>query len=154
MKPLVDTNTRALSIAILLLRIMAGLILFVGGAGKVLGWFGGFGMSAMVEMFKTNLHLSAFWTYLSSYTEFIGGFLIIVGLLTRFAAFALVINMLSATLFTGFAKFFMGGAAYPCLLFVIFLVIFLSGPMAYSIDALLAKRKKTERLDLKFNAAF
>jgi putative oxidoreductase len=141
MKLLVDTTTRALSTAILLLRIMAGLILFVGGAGKVMGWFGGFGMPATLEMFKTNLHLSASWTYLSSYTEFVGGFLIIIGFLTRFAAFALVINMLTATLLSGFKNFFMGGAAYPCLLFVIFLAIVLSGPMDYSIDALLVKRK-------------
>jgi putative oxidoreductase len=141
MKLLVDTTTRALSTAILLLRIMAGLILFVGGVGKVMGWFGGFGMPATLEMFKTNLHLSASWTYLSSYTEFVGGFLIIIGFLTRFAAFALVINMLTATLLSGFKNFFMGGAAYPCLLFVIFLSIVLSGPMDYSIDALLVKRK-------------
>jgi putative oxidoreductase len=141
MKLLVDTTTRALSTAILLLRIMAGLILFVGGVGKVMGWFGGFGMPATLEMFKTNLHLSASWTYLSSYTEFVGGFLIIIGFLTRFAAFALVINMLTATLLSGFKNFFMGGAAYPCLLFVIFLAIVLSGPMDYSIDALLVKRK-------------
>ena len=154
MKPLVDTNAKALNIAILFLRIMAGLILFVGGAGKALGWFGGFGMATTLEMFKTNIHLSAFWTYVSCYTEFIGGFLVIIGLLTRFASAALVINMLSATLFTGFKNFFMGGAAYPCLLFVIFLAIVLSGPMAYSIDALLSKKKKAERLNLNISTAF
>lgn len=154
MKPLVDTNAKALNIAILFLRIMAGLILFVGGVGKALGWFGGFGMATTLEMFKTNIHLSAFWTYVSCYTEFIGGFLVIIGLLTRFASAALVINMLSATLFTGFKNFFMGGAAYPCLLFVIFLAIVLSGPMAYSIDALLSKKKKTERLNLNISTAF
>lgn len=119
MKPLIDTNNRTLSAAILLLRIMAGLILFVGGAGKVMGWFGGFGIPATLEMFKNNVHLSAFWTYLSCYTEFIGGFLIIIGLLTRFAAFALVINMLTATLLSGFKNFFMGELPIPacCLLF-------------------------------------
>lgn len=154
MKPLIETNTRALSIGILLLRIMAGLILFVGGAGKVMGWFGGFGMTATLEMFKNNIHLSAFWTYVSCYAEFIGGFLVIVGLLTRFASAALFINMLVATLFTGFKNFFMGGAAYPCLLMVIFLVIVLSGPMTYSIDALLTKGKKAERRNLNFSAAF
>jgi putative oxidoreductase len=154
MKPLVDTSTRALSTAILLLRIMAGLILFVGGAGKVMGWFGGFGMPAILEMFKNNLHLSAFWTYVSCYAEFIGGFLIMIGLLTRVAAVALVINMLVATLLSGFKNFFMGGAAYPCLLFVIFLAIVLSGPMDYSIDALLAKRKRTAGGNLNFSAIF
>lgn len=154
MKPLIETNTRALSTAILFLRIMAGLILFVAGAGKVMGWFGGFGMNATLEMFKNNMHLSTFWIYVSCYAEFIGGFLIIVGLATRVAAIALFINMLVATLFVGFTNFFMGGAAYPCLLMVIFLVLILSGPMAFSIDALIARRKKAERTNLNFSAAF
>lgn len=153
MKPLIETNTRALNIAILLLRIMAGLTLFIAGAGKVAGWFGGFGMTTTRQMFETNMHLSAFWTYVSSYSEFIGGFLIIVGLLTRVAATALFINMLVATLFVGFKNFFMGGAAYPCLLMVIFLALIFTGPMAYSIDAL-ARRKNIERPKLNLSAAF
>jgi putative oxidoreductase len=154
MKPLVETSTKAVSTAILLLRIMSGLILFVGGAGKVLGWFGGMGMNATLDIFKTNLHLSAFWIYLSCYTEFIGGLLITIGLFTRIAAFALFINMLVATLFVGFKNFFMGGAAYPCLLMIIFLAIVLSGPMAFSIDAVLAKKKRIEKLNSGFSIAF
>lgn len=154
MKLLVETNTRTLSTAILLLRIMTGLILFVAGAGKVMGWFGGFGMDTTLTIFKTNMHLSAFWTYISCYAEFIGGFLIMTGLLTRIAAAALVINMLVAVALTGFTNFFVGGAAFPFLLMVIFLVILLAGPMDYSIDALLARRKRAESPKLNFNAAF
>lgn len=153
MKPLVETNTKAISAAILLLRVMAGLILFVAGAGKVLGWFGGMGMSATIGIFQTSMHLSSFWTYVSCYTEFIGGLLIIVGLFTRVASFALFINMLVATLFVGFTNFFMGGAAYPCLLMIIFLVLILSGPMEYSIDALLARKKGIEKLNTGFSVA-
>lgn len=154
MKPLVETNQRALDVAILLLRLLTGLILFVAGAGKILGWFGGFGMMSTVEIFRTNMHLSSFWAYLSSYTEFIGGFLIMIGLLTRFASIALLINMLVATLLVGFKNFFLGGAAYPCLLFVIFLVLVLTGPMAYSVDALLSNKKETNRTNLNLSTAF
>ena len=154
MKPLVETNQRALDVAILLLRLMTGLILFVAGTGKVLGWFGGFGMMSTVEIFRTNMHLSSFWAYLSSYTEFIGGFLIMIGLLTRFASIALLINMLVATLLVGFKNFFLGGAAYPCLLFVIFLVLVLTGPMAYSVDALLSNKKEKNRTNLNISTAF
>ena len=154
MKPLVETNQRALDVAILLLRLLTGLILFVAGAGKVLGWFGGFGMMSTVEIFRTNMHLSSFWAYLSSYTEFIGGFLIMIGLLTRFASIALLINMLVATLLVGFKNFFLGGAAYPCLLFVIFLVLVLTGPMAYSVDALLSNKKEKNRTNLNISTAF
>ena len=62
--------------------------------------------------------------------------------------------MLVAVLVTGFNKFFMGGAAYPCLLGVIFLAIILTGPMAYSIDALLGKRTKAQKLNLRYSTAF
>jgi len=153
MKPLVETNTKVMSIAILLLRIMAGLILFVAGAGKVLGWFGGMGINATLDIFKTSMHLSSFWTYVSCYTEFVGGLLIIFGLFTRVAAFALFINMLVATLFVGFKNFFMGGAAYPCLLMIIFLVLILSGPMEYSLDTFLSRKRRTEKVNTGFSVA-
>jgi putative oxidoreductase len=154
MKPLVETNQKAIHVAILLLRIMAGLILFVAGAGKVLGWFGGFGMTTTTELFKSNMHLSAFWAYVSSYAEFVGGLLIMIGLLTRLAAISLVINMVVATLLVGFKNFFLGGAAYPCLLFVVFLAILLTGPMLYSVDAWLFSKKSTGTINLKLSTAF
>lgn len=143
MELLTRTNTGLMSTGILLLRWMLGLIFFVAGAGKVMGWFGGFGMKATLEMFKTGMNISAPWAYLSCYTEFIGGFLLITGFLTRPAAFALVINMLVAVVLTGTKNFFMGGAAYPCSLGVSCLAILLTGPMAYSLDALLTGRKRT-----------
>ena len=144
MKLLTQTHAGLLNVGILLLRWMVGLIFFVAGAGKVMGWFGGFGMKTTLEMFKTGMNISAPLAYLSSYTEFIGGFLLIVGFLTRPAALALVINMLGAVILTGTKNFFMGGAAYPCSLGVSCLVILLTGPMAYSIDAWLANRKRTQ----------
>jgi putative oxidoreductase len=118
---------------------MVGLIFFVAGAGKVLGWFGGFGMEGTVQMFKQHQNLSAPLAYLSSYTEFIGGLLLIIGLLTRPATFALFINMLVAVILIGFEKFFMGGAAYPFSLMISCFIILLTGPMAYSVDALFNK---------------
>jgi putative oxidoreductase len=153
MKPLVETNVKTLSLAILLLRMMAGLILFVAGAGKVLGWFGGFGINTTLEMFKNGMQLSAFWTYLSCYTEFIGGLLIMIGFSTHPAAIALFAHMLVATYLAGFKNFFMGGEAYPCLLMIIFLVITLSGPMTFSIDAPLSRKQKSEKINSGFSMA-
>ena len=144
MKLLTETNTRLFNIAILLLRWMVGLILFVAGAGKVLGWFGGMGLQATIDIFKTNMNIAAPWAYISCYTELIGGLLLIIGLFTRPAAFVLLINMLVATVLVGLKDFFMGGAAYPCSLLVSSLVIFLTGPMAYSMDAWLLSRNKMQ----------
>ena len=105
---------------------------------------------------KTGLIRSIFLDYSKKMKspEFIGGFLIITGLLTRFASIALLINMLVATLLVGFKNFFLGGAAYPCLLFVIFLVFVLTGPLAYSIDAALSTKNEKHRINHNFSTAF
>ena len=98
------TNQTLISTGGFFLRIMTGLILFVAGAGKVLGWFGGFGMEMTLSMFQSNLNLSAFWAYVSSYAELIGGFLLLIGLFTRFAALVLFINMLVAVVLITLAR--------------------------------------------------
>ena len=146
MKLLTQTTTSLLSLSILLLRCMTGVILFAGGAGKVLSWFGGFGMEKTVQYYKMS-GISEPLAYLSSYTEFIGGFLLIIGLLTRPAAFAVMINMLVATIMTMPKGFLAGGAAYPFSLTVSALIILLTGPMAYSIDAWLLNKDKTQLIN-------
>jgi putative oxidoreductase len=137
---LTTTNRSLLNIGVLLLRLMVGLIFFVAGAGKVMGWFGGMGMSATIDAFQTTMHISAPLTYLSSFTEFIGGLLLVPGFLTRPAALALAINMMVATILIGPEHFFMGGAAYPCSLMVSCIMILLAGPMSFSIDTWVEKR--------------
>lgn len=142
MNYLTGTNKHLLSFAVLSLRIMTGLILFVAGAGKAAGWFDGMGMSTTVSMFKSNMNISAGLAYLSTYAEFIGGFLLMAGFLTRPAALALTINMVVATVIVGPKNFFMGGAAFPCLLAVTSFAILLTGPMRYSIDAIVFNNKR------------
>ena len=149
MKLLTGTNPKLISTGILLLRGMTGIIFFVAGAGKVLGWFGGFGMKATLDIFETNMHIGPFWASVSCYTELIGGFLLIIGLFTRAAAFALMINMLVAVILTGFDKFFMGGAAWPFSLMISCIVILITGPMAFSLDALLNKDPGEYRISNK-----
>ena len=154
MKALTATNHSMIGLGILLLRLITGLILFVAGASKVAGWFGGFGMDMTIQMFQTNMGLAAHWAYISSYTEFICGALVMIGALTRPAAFLLFINMLVAVILVGTKNFFMGGAAYPFLLMVISLVIVLTGPMAYSIDALMSKKGKLITGGRRLTSAF
>jgi putative oxidoreductase len=115
-----------------------GVILFIVGSGKVLGWFGGFGMETTINFFVTKQGFSVLLAYMSSYTEFIGGFLLIVGLLTRPAAFAVMINMVVATI-VSLPRGFVGGAAYPFTFLISAVIILLAGPMIYSIDSLLLR---------------
>src|ERR1035438_5091206 len=93
---LTGTNPKLLNFCLLLLRITVGIILFVAGSGKVLGWFGGHGMEATIKFFVTKQGFTPVLAYMSAYTEFIGGFLLIVGLLTRPIAFVVMINMIEA----------------------------------------------------------
>ncbi len=101
-----------------------------------MGWFGGQGMDATIQNYS-RMGFTPFLTYLSSYTEFIGGFLMIAGLATRPAAIAIIINMFVATKTMWPHGFLFGGAAYPFLVLVSFIVIMMAGPMAYSLDSLL-----------------
>lgn len=141
MKLLTETNRTLLNVSLLLLRLTVGIILFLAGAGKVLGWFGGMGIDATLDIFVSQMGIRPVLAYLSSYTEFIGGFLLIVGLLTRPAAFAIMINMLVAAVVTlpnGFLK----GASYPFSMMVSSIIILLAGPLAYSLDAWLLSGRK------------
>ena len=141
MELLTVTNTTLLNVSLLLLRLTVGIILFLAGAGKVLGWFGGLGIEATINIFVSQMGIHPILAYLSCYTELIGGFLLIIGLLTRPAAFAITINMLVAAVVTlpnGFLK----GASYPFSMMVSSLIILLAGPMAYSVDAWLLSGRK------------
>jgi putative oxidoreductase len=132
MKLLTVTNAKLLNVCILLLRCTVGVILFGVGLGKVFGSFGGYGLESTIQHYAT-IGIPAPLAYLSTFTELIGGFLLIVGLLTRPAAFAVMINMLVATIVLLPMGFFTE-AAYPLSLTVSAAIIVLAGPTAYSID--------------------
>jgi putative oxidoreductase len=135
MKLLTETNAKVFDICILLLRSTVGVILFGAGMGKVFGSLGGSGLEAAIHQYAT-IGIPAPLAYLSTFTELIGGLLLIVGLITRPAAFAIMINMLVATIVV-LPMGFVTAAANPLSLTVSAAIIVLAGPMAYSIDSLL-----------------
>lgn len=142
MRPLTTTNPNLISLGVFLIRVMIGLILFVAGAGKALGWFNGMGIDITIQMFRDHVGISAPWGYISTYAEFIGGALLFIGLFTRVAAFILAINMCVAVIVVGMKDFFgPQGAAYPCLIFVGCVLIALTGPMKISLDAVLERNR-------------
>src|SRR5664280_1255649 len=130
-KLLMVNSPTLLSICLLLLRITVGVILFVVGSGKVLGWFGGHGMETTIKFFVTKQGFTPLLAYMSAYTEFIGGFLLIIGLLTRPVAFAIVINMAVAGIVL-LPRGFITGAAYPFSLMISALIILC---LLYTSDA-------------------
>ncbi len=127
-----ELNIKILNLSLLLLRLGVGLVLFVAGAGKIFGWFGGFGAETTIQYY-VSMGIPVSLAYISMYTEFIGGILLIVGLFTRIAALLILINMLVASFVTWPAGF-LAGSAFPILLAVNAAVVMLVGPMRYSLD--------------------
>jgi putative oxidoreductase len=136
---LTGSNRYLDGIAILILRLTIGYILFHAGAGKALGWFEGFGPEKTLG-FYAKTGFNPFWTYMSIYAEFIGGFLLGVGLLTRLAAIPVAINMFVAFYVTLPKGFFQGMASFPFTLLIIAVAILLMGPGLFSIDALIERK--------------
>jgi len=77
-----------------LLRLVAGGFLVVHGAGKIVDPFGAV---QMVE--GLGFYPGVFWSPLLAITEFFGGILLAIGLLTRPAAFAATIVLLVTVYF-------------------------------------------------------
>jgi putative oxidoreductase len=77
-------------LALLVMRLAVGIIMTAHGYHKVFG-----GLHHHAQM-VSSLGLPAWLGYMSSFTEFLGGLLILAGLFTRIAAFAIFINLFVA----------------------------------------------------------
>jgi putative oxidoreductase len=129
-------------IALPLLRLAMGLILFPHGCQKLFGWFGGLGFEKFTEIFdKIGWHPAAFWVALVALTESVGGLLLAFGFMTRFAAAAIVIFMINAVWATSAKGFFwaQGGMEYPILIGIVALVFLIKGGGRFSVDHALGK---------------
>src|SRR6202045_3176669 len=81
------------SAATTILRLVLGLVFFAHGAQKMLGWFGGYGFSGTMGFFTGSMHIPAPLAFLAIASEFFGGLGLILGFLTRIAAFGIAMNM-------------------------------------------------------------
>jgi putative oxidoreductase len=80
----------------LFLRLGLGTIFFVHGSQKVLGWFGGYGLSATYKAFTVQMGIPAVFAVLAIAAEFLGSIGLFVGLFTRIAAFGIGSVMVTA----------------------------------------------------------
>jgi putative oxidoreductase len=134
--------------SLLILRLVLGIVFFPHGAQKMLGWFGGYGFSATMDYF-TSQGIPGFLAFLAICAEFFGALGLIVGFLTRVAAFGITCNMLVA-IFTvhlpnGFFMNWAGsqkgeGFEYHLLVLAITVVLMWRGGGAWSADAMVARK--------------
>jgi len=127
--------------ALLILRIVVGLLFAGHGAQKVFGWFGGPGIAGMSGyMGQMGLYPPRFWTWANALAEFLGGIGLALGLLTPLAAVALVGSMLVAIIKVHWTKGLWnhaGGLEFPLLMGAVAFVVGLTGAGMYSLDSML-----------------
>jgi putative oxidoreductase len=80
----------------LMIRIPLGLIMMAHGSQKLLGLFGGPGLTGTFRGFEERLHIPPIFTLLAIIAEFAGGFGILTGFLTRLSAAGVAVVMMVA----------------------------------------------------------
>jgi putative oxidoreductase len=128
-------------------RVALGVVILPHGLQKTLGLFGGPGFAGAMQSFQA-MQIPYVLGLLAIATETVGAILAIVGLLGRFAAFAIVCEMLVAVaLVHGRVGFFMNwsgsqqgeGFEYHLLLLALAFIVMLRGSGAYSVDRALMR---------------
>jgi len=135
------------------LRLVLGVIFFAHGAQKALGWFGGYGFTGTMGFFTGVLHIPPAFAVLAIAAEFLGGLGLILGLLTRVAAFGPFCNMIVAVVMIhhnfGFFMNWTGaqkgeGYEYHLLLLAASAFLMIRGAGAASVDRLLSSPANKE----------
>jgi len=141
------------SIPLAIVRLALGIVFFAHGAQKLLGWFGGPGFQGTMGYFQSS-GIPAVFAFLAIIAEFFGGLGLILGLLTRIAAFGILCNMVVAiAMVHARVGFFMNwggkqageGFEYHILAIAMCLAAIVGGAGAVSIDQALAGRVPNRR---------
>ena len=130
----------SVDLALLIIRLVVGLTVAAHGAQKMFGAFGGPVLKGLTGWLGSmRLRPAGLWAFLAAISELGGGLLMALGLLGPAGALGVIAAMSVATIAAHWGKFFItqGGMEYSLLLIVVSLAIVISGPGAYSLDALL-----------------
>lgn len=136
--------------AALILRVFLALVIFPHGAQKLLGWFGGYGLSGTLNFFTASLGVPLVLALLVVAAESFGALGLLAGFATRFCAFGIAAVMGGAILMVHLKNgFFMNwtgtqageGFEYHLLVIGIALALMLKGGGAFSLDRFIARKR-------------
>jgi putative oxidoreductase len=134
-----EEDRTAVDVALLMTRLVAGLVMIPHGAQHLLGSFNGPGLAGTVQYLGTV-------GYLVAIGEFFGGIGLVAGILSRFSAAAISLIMLGAIVIThaqfGFFMNWTGmqkgeGFEYHLLMIGLLLPTLVAGPGRFSLARLL-----------------
>lgn len=126
--------------ALFILRLGVGVVMLPHGAQKLLGWWGGRGIKGTLTAFAQNMKVPAPIAFLVIIGESLGSAALVLGLLTRLDAVALVLIHLGAIFLVHIKKGFFvnkGGYEFNLLLLVGALILAIWGGGPLTLDAYL-----------------
>lgn len=130
--------------ASLILRLALGIMILPHGLQKTFGLFGGYGFEGTIGFFTQKMGIPWIFAVLAILAEFLGGLGLIVGALTRIAAFGVGFTMLVAAVtvhwHNGFFMNWFGNQAGEGIEFFILAVgiavaLMITGGVACSVDS-------------------
>jgi putative oxidoreductase len=134
--------------SLFILRVFLGIVIFSHGAQKIFGWFGGYGFAGTMANFTDRMHIPWFFALLAILAESLGSWGLIIGFLTRIAAFGVLCNMIVAILLVHLPNgFFMNwggkqkgeGFEYHLLAIGMCIAVMIAGGGKWSVDRPIAK---------------
>lgn len=127
-----------MNLALLVLRVVVGLLVASHGAQKLFGTFGGPGLHGATGF----LHAKGFrparlWTVMGSASELVGGLLLALGLLSPLGSVGVAAAMLVAITKIHWPKVWVseGGFEYALVMLTVAVAVGIAGPGAFSLDA-------------------
>jgi putative oxidoreductase len=135
--------------ACLIVRLGLGMVMLPHGLQKLLGWFGGPGLVRSVHSLTTARHLPVWLAVLVIVVESLGSLGLVVGFLTRVAAFGMACDMIGIIALGQWRHgFFMNwaghkageGVEYHLLVLAMSLALMIAGAGHWSIDHAVASR--------------
>jgi len=135
------------SLAVLLIRVPLGVIFFAHGSQKLLGLFGGPGLTGTLRNFEVHMGIPPLLTLLAIIAEFGGGLGVLCGLFTRISACGIAVTMAVAIYKVHWVNgFFLSatgkgnGIEYTLALLGMALALVVTGGGSWSLDRYIWKR--------------
>lgn len=129
-----------LDVALLLLRLVLGVVFIVHGGQKLFV----FGHGGIVGMFgHMGIPMPAVSAWVVPVVEFFGGIAVLIGAFTWVAAALLAIDMLGAMAFVHLKNGFFNpnGFEFPLTVFTVALALAIAGAGGWSVDAAVRRRR-------------
>jgi putative oxidoreductase len=128
-----------MDIALLVLRVVVGLLLIGHGTQKLFGWFGGYGLAGFGgSLGKMGFRPAGLWALSGGLAETGGGLLLALGLLNPLGSLGIVASMLVATFSVHWGKGLFattGGPELPIINIAVAAAVAIAGPGRYALDS-------------------